>query len=296
MTAQYAYYGRSDSFWRSNKLSSAYDAEAKYGVEFNYSYNGKTNTVFEYVCEGSTKLYGTKMHGYKRSHLLAVYRDYGRNQTPNNSDDYLTFKVLNRTGRLICGYTTDADETRVLGSSAASYTSNSNRKANNLLAASAYTGQPGVNLLRNGDAESSGSYWSAVTTSTAAHRSGAYAFVLNSQTPSFYQLADLAGGKTYTFSGYIRLDKAIADGGVYLALQNADTGAELARSQVAAADRRDRRRLAAADSYIYPVYARGGQGLRDLLRPRQQHCLRRHAAIGARGCRFDVKPCRDRLL
>ena len=238
VTAQYTYYGRSDSFWRSNKLSSAYDAEAKYGVEFDYSYNGKTNTVFEYVCEGSTKLYGTKLHGYKRSHLLAVYRDYGKDQTPDStdtSDDYLTFKVLNRTGRLICGYTTDADETRVLGSSAASYTSNSNRKANNLLAASAYTGQPGVNLLRNGDAESNGSYWSAVSASTAAHRSGAYAFVLNSQTPSFYQLADLAGGKAYTFSGYIRLDKAIADGGVYLALQNADTGAELARSQVAAA-------------------------------------------------------------
>ena len=238
VTAQYAYYGRSDSFWRSNKLSSAYDAEAKYGVEFDYSYNGKTNTVFEYVCEGSTKLYGTKLHGYKRSHLLAVYRDYGKDQTPDSSDtsdDYLTFKVLDRTGRLICGYTTDANESHVLGSSAVSYTASSSRKANNLLAANAYTGQPGVNLLRNGDAESSGSYWSAVTTSTAAHRSGAYAFVLNSQTPSFYQLADLAGGETYTFSGYIRLDKAIADGGVYLALQNADTGAELARSQAAVA-------------------------------------------------------------
>ena len=232
VTAQYTYFGLGEKFWRSNKLAAAYDAEAKYGIEFDYSYNGKTYTIFEYVYEGSTKLYGTKMHGYKRSHLLAVYRDYGRNQTPNNSDDYLTFKVLNRTGRLICGYTTDADETRVLGSSAASYTSNSNRKANNLLAASAYTGQPGVNLLRNGDAENVGSYWSAITTSTAAHWSGAYAFVLNSQYPSFYQLADLEGGKTYTFSGYIRLDKAISDGGIYLALLNSDTGAELAKSQV----------------------------------------------------------------
>lgn len=231
VTAQYTYYSPNAKFWRMTKLATAYDAEAKYGIEFDYSYNGKTNTIFEYVYEGSTKLYGTKMHGYKRSHLLAVYRDYGRNQTPNNSDDYLTFKVLNRTGRLICGYTTDADETRVLGSSAASYTSNSNRKANNLLAANAYTGQPGVNLLRNGDAENVGSYWSAITTSTAAHWSGSYAFVLNSQYPSFYQLADLAGKEAYTFSGYVRLDNAIADGGVYLALLDANTGTELARSQ-----------------------------------------------------------------
>ena len=231
VTAQYTYFGLGEKFWRSNKLLRAYDAEANYGVEFSYSYNGKTNNIYEYINEGSDRSYGTKLHGYKRSHLLAVYRDYGRDQAPNTSDDYLTFKVLNRTGRLICGYTTDADETRVLGSSAASYTSNSNRKANNLLAANAYTGQPGVNLLRNGDAEDNGSYWSAITTSTAAHWSGAYAFLLNSQYPSFYQLADLAGGETYTFSGYIRLDKAISDGGVSLALLDANTGTELARSQ-----------------------------------------------------------------
>ena len=231
VTAQYTYYGPTAKFWRRTKLAAAYDAEAKYGIEFDYSYNGKTNTIFEYVYEGSTKLYGAKMHGYKRSHLLAVYRDYGKDQDPYNPDDYLTFKVLNRTGRLICGYTTDGGETRILGSSAASYTSNTNRKANNLLAANAYTGQPGVNLLRNGDAENVGSYWSAITTSTAAHWSGSYAFVLNSQYPSFYQLADLAGEETYTFSGYIRLDKAISDGGVSLALLDANTGTELARSQ-----------------------------------------------------------------
>ena len=231
VTAQYTYFGLAEKFWRSNKLLRAYDAAANYGVEFSYSYNGKTNNIYEYINEGSDRSYGTKMHGYKRSHLLAVYRDYGRDQAPNTSDDYLTFKVLNRTGRLICGYTTDADETSVLGSSAASYTSNTNRKANNLLAANAYTGQPGVNLLRNGDAENVGSYWSAITTSTAAHWSGAYAFVLNAQYPSFYQLADLAGNEAYTFSGYVRLDNAIADGGVYLALLDANTGTELARSQ-----------------------------------------------------------------
>ena len=78
VTAQYTYYGRSNSFWRSNKLSSAYDAEAKYGVEFDYSYNGKTNTVFEYVSEGSTKLYGTKLHGYKRSHCWRSITITGR--------------------------------------------------------------------------------------------------------------------------------------------------------------------------------------------------------------------------
>ena len=231
MTAQYTYYARDTKFYRSNKLSSAYDAEAKYGVEFDYSYNGKTKEIFEYANTSNGKAYGTKLHGYKRSHQLAVYRDYGKDQIAETADDYLTFKVLNRTGRTICAYTTDNSEQRVLGSSAVSYTSNSNRKANNLLAANAYTGQPGVNLLRNGDAEDHGSYWSAVTTSTDAHWNGASAFKLDSNTPSFYQLADLEGNKTYTFSGYIRLDQAVASGGVCLVLHDANTGAELAKSQ-----------------------------------------------------------------
>ena len=238
--AQYAYhYGDNVHIWEKHKLTSAYDAEANYGIEFGYSYTGNTKEIFEYVVTGSGRTYGTMMHGYKRSHLLAVYRNYGKDQVaaldnngnPIDGDDYLTFKVLSQTGRTICAYTTDALETRVLGSSAASYTSSTNRKANNLLAASAYTGQPGVNLLRNGDAENVGSYWSSVTTSTAAHRSGSYAFVLNSQTSSFYQLADLADRETYTFSGYIRLNNTLTSGGVYLALLDSNTGTELARSQ-----------------------------------------------------------------
>ena len=233
--AQYTYFG-GEKFWYRNKLRTTYDLEANYGIEFNYSYSGKTRNINEYVLNGSDRLYGTMMHGYKRSHLLAVYRDYGKDQDEGTGDDYLTFKVLNRVGRTISAYTTDNSEQRILGSSAVSYTSDADhRKANNLLAATAYMGQPGVNLLRNGDGENIGSYWSSVTTSTAAHRSGAYAFVLNAQTPSFYQLADLAGEETYTFSGYIHLNNALTSGGVYLALLDSNTETELARSQMVTA-------------------------------------------------------------
>ena len=227
-TAQYTYFGINDSFWRRNKLLRAYDAEANYGIEFSYNYNGKTENIYEYINEGSDRVYGAKLHGYKRSHLLAVYRDYGRDQTANTSDDYLTFKVFNRMGRTISAYTTDSTERRVLGSSAASYTVDTqHRKANNLLAASAYTAQSGVKLMRNGGAEYGGAYWNsaAVTATNEAYR-GVCSFRINGD--ELYQLFHLYPGKTYTFSGYIKINgTAASGGGVSLAFQESISATEV---------------------------------------------------------------------
>ena len=222
-TVQYQYVASDAKYWRKNKLASAYDAEGNYGVAFDYSYSGKAKEVFEYILSDTTasdvesnREYGTKMHGYKRAHTLAVWRDYGKDQTANTSDDYLTYKILNRIGQTVCAYTTDADESHILGSSAAEYTSGTNRKNNNLLAASAYTAQPGINLLRNGDAEDNASYWSAVSISTETVYSGGKSFILNND--AFYQLATLSSGKTYTFSAYVNLGAVEADSVVRLAL------------------------------------------------------------------------------
>ena len=228
-TAQYTYFGINDSFWRRNKLLRAYDAEANYGIEFSYNYyNGKTENIYEYINEGSDRSYGAKLHGYKRSHLLAVYRDYGRDQTANTSDDYLTFKVFNRMGRTISAYTTDSTERRVLGSSAASYTVDTqHRKANNLLAASAYTAQSGVKLMRNGGAEYGGAYWNsaAVTATNEAYR-GVCSFRIDGD--ELYQLFHLYPGKTYTFSGYIKINgTAASGGGVSLAFQESISATEV---------------------------------------------------------------------
>ncbi len=232
--AQYTYYGSSAGFYRNNKLSSAYDAEANYGISFDYSYNGKTRDIFEYVQNNDTRVYGTMLRGYKRSHLLAVYRDYGKdqvaaldaNENPIDGDDYLTFKVLNRMGRTISAYTTDSTEQRILGSSAAAYTSGGERKANNLLAASAYTAQPGVKLMRNGGAEYSGDYWnSAATVANVAYR-GEHSFQINGN--ELYQLFRLYPGKTYTFSGYIKINGTTAsNGGVSLAFQESISSTEV---------------------------------------------------------------------
>ena len=225
--AQYQYIAADAKYWRMNKLSSAYDAESNYGVSFDYSYSGKSEDLYEYVLldtaaanTESNREYGVKIHGYKRAHSLAVWRDYGRDQTEGTPDDYLTYKILNPIGQTVCAYTTDNEEkTQILGSSAAEYTSSTNRKQNNLLSASAYTAQPGVNLLRNGDAEDNGSYWSAVNYSFAAHYNGAKSFVLNNN--SFYQLATLSAGKTYTFSAYVNMETEADESVIQLAIMDA---------------------------------------------------------------------------
>ena len=224
--AEYTYFGTNANFYRSNKLSSAYDAEANYGISFDYSYNGKTRDIFEYVQNGSDRVYGTMLHGYKRSHALAVYRDYGKDRMEETDDDFLTFKVLNRMGRTISAYTTDNSEQRVLGSSAATYTSGGKRKANNLLAASAYTAQPGVKLMRNGGAEYSGNYWNSAATVANVAYHGEHSFQINGN--ELYQLFRLYPGKTYTFSGYIKINGTTAsNGGVSLAFQESISTTEV---------------------------------------------------------------------
>ena len=215
--ARYQYFSNSDDFWCKNRMCSAYDAEANYGIDFTYSSNKKLRDAYEYIInstDGSHE-YGAKMHGYKRSHSQAVYRYYGDDQKANTSDDILTFKVLNSMGMTVCSYSTDNTEQHILGIDAAAYTKDSNRKANNRLAASTYSGQPGINLLRDGDAENSGSHWSSVPATTAAHYNGARSYLLNGN--SFYQSISLSKDKTYTLSAYVRLDTAASSGGIRLA-------------------------------------------------------------------------------
>ena len=87
-------------------------------------------------------------------------------------------------------------------------------KCNTFSSASAYTAQPGVNLLRNSSAEDNGSWWSAVSTSTAVAYSGSRSFILNNN--AFYQIVTLSAGNTYTFSAYVNMPTA--GGVVQLAL------------------------------------------------------------------------------
>ena len=113
--AQYQYLPSTDSYWRMNRMSSAYDTELNYGVAFTYSYSTKVSGIYEYILNDpasenseSNRDYRTKMHGYKRSHLLATYRYYGDDGDANTADDILTFKVLDAMGQTVSSYSTDS--------------------------------------------------------------------------------------------------------------------------------------------------------------------------------------------
>ena len=172
-TAEYNYFSNT-KFYRWAKMESAYDTEANYGIEFSYSYSGDLRNIYEYVLSENERVYGTKMHGYRRSRSQSVYRYYGDDGIDQGSDptgdDLLSSKIFDAVGRTISSYTTDITETVILGTANASYEQNSGTSAtNNRLTSLAQTGQQGINLLRNGGAEKSSTNWinGSSTTSVA---------------------------------------------------------------------------------------------------------------------------------
>lgn len=235
--ARYTYYtGASAHFSARQRLKTAYDAEANYGVEYSYGYNADVINIYEYVLNGSTVAYGAKLHGFKRAHSQSVYRYYGKDQIKGadgaSCDDLLTFRVLDQVGRTISSYTTDSTEQHILGVGAAGYTVNGGTsKKNNRLNISASGGRQGINLLRNSSAENGTTYWTGASVSSAEHYIGAKSFTL--QSGALYQTVSLNGQETYTFSAYVKLPNNPTSGGVKLAFQN-NGGAVLQESELVA--------------------------------------------------------------
>ena len=239
--AQYTYYA-------SGRLKTAYDEEANYGIEYSYSWNKDVRNIYEYVVNDSAKEYGTKMHGYKRSHLQAVYRYYGDDRTADESnngsqgDDILMYKVFDSFGRTIGSYNTDSTEQHILGVGAAAYTTNSGTdKTNNRIIAGVSAGQQGVNLLKNSRVDDSNislveaAYWNKTTNFTRVDATGHYAeksleltrSSLSSTKDTWYQNVSLTSGKEYTFSAYIKVPSATTfdtGGGIYLEVLNSSGG------------------------------------------------------------------------
>jgi len=128
--ANYTYFNTTAAAEKA-RLQTAYDADAKYGIEYSYSYNKDVRNFYEYVQNGSTRTYGVMQHGFKRSHALAAYRYYGMDQNPNTSDDILSLYILDAYGRTVSTYALDNTEQHVLGASAAAYFTNSGTSKKN---------------------------------------------------------------------------------------------------------------------------------------------------------------------
>ncbi len=226
---QYSYYPTSAKYNMRHRLYTVYDSEANYGVEFNYSYEKNVCRFYEYILNNSNPVYGAKYHAYKRAHSQTAYRYYGKDGLPymdsdghlvdgDTGDDLLTIKILDNVGRTVGSYTSNSNESEILGAGAATYTENAGTsKKNNRITSSASAGQQGVNLLQNGSAENGADKWINANPTTTEHYIGNKSFLLGEI--GLLQTVSLKKDETYTFSAYIKIPSGTtfsANGGVWL--------------------------------------------------------------------------------
>ncbi|MBP3412148.1 MAG: hypothetical protein J6K89_02710, partial [Oscillospiraceae bacterium] len=210
--ADYIYTNQTKGRMLGYRLTRVYDAESQYGMEFSYGYNGDVRNLYEYV--SSDRVYGTKIHGYKRSPSQTVYRYYGKDQTDDTkkaeedtspSDDQLMFCVLDPYGKTVSCYVTDSSEEHVLGVSAAEFTENNGTdKRNNSVTAAASAGLQGINLLQNSGGEADTTGWSNCTSNTVADNVYIGNKSLKVTGTELTQELPLEAGQTYTYSAYVK--------------------------------------------------------------------------------------------
>ena len=244
---RYGYYNGSGEVYR---MTSAYDGEAGYGMEFVYTGTGRVDMFAEYV--GSTTISrGAKFSAKKLAHNQTQYCYYGRDGVQGTSDDIYTHKVLDAWGRTINSYSTDATHKHVLGVGVSNYTPNSGTsKQNNRVTADVSAGQQGVNLLDNAGIENSEASINAVYRWSVAPsgggtvtRSAAYlgraalslSATSSSATPYYWQQSFTPDeSREYTFSGYVKVPANVSfseGGGVSLLLTDSG-GNALGQSEI----------------------------------------------------------------
>ena len=200
-------------------MLSATDNESGYGVTMSYRGNGHGGFTMNRICEVSGGNEGAAFHAYKNSQQLSSYRFYGPDHTPETQDDVVAYYAFDHAGRTICSYQTNHDKTKVIGSSAASYTKNSTTSdKNNRLTGAGATGLATPNVSLDGDFEhqwvkssagvdvSSKSYKTTGVNDTHV-RTGKWSMRLTASgagtSDSGYLRVQLAGNTQYTVSCYV---------------------------------------------------------------------------------------------
>ena len=201
-------------------LNGAHDGEANYGIWYTYHTDGTIDQFYEFTLDGGTHVPGDTVkcwNGKNRS----SYRAFGADQLAETEDDIRLEVVFDNWGRTISTYTTNTDITRILGSSAASYTATAERsKQNNRLTSVGSTGMTAENLLRDGGLESEDGWTNASTGSGSAaarttitneenrrHGTGGLNLYLpdsagSGDAAAISRPVTLTAGETYTLSGY----------------------------------------------------------------------------------------------
>ena len=201
-------------------LNGAHDGEANYGIWYTYHTDGTIDQFYEFTLDGGTHVPGDTVkcwNGKNRS----SYRAFGADQLAETDDDIRLEVVFDNWGRTVSTYTTNTDITRILGSSAASYTATAERsKQNNRLTSVGSTGMTAENLLRDGGLESEDGWTNASTGSGSAaarttitneenrrHGTGGLNLYLpdgagSGDAAAISRPVTLTAGETYTLSGY----------------------------------------------------------------------------------------------
>ena len=203
--AQYGY-ASADGSETNYRLTQMVDAESGYQLQFIYNSAGKVSRFQETGRIVTGRTVDISYPNYSQT----VYRDYGLNQT-SAGDDILTYYLFDYAGRTANAYTTDMQD-NVLGASSAVYSGcGSTDKDNNRTMRTASIGVAAQQLLQNPSVESASvSPWSlsgGMTTSSQAH-TGLKGFAGSNGAAAAYNAGDLAAGKTYTFSGYVKIPTA----------------------------------------------------------------------------------------
>ena len=201
-------------------LNGAHDGEANYGIWYTYHTDGTIDQFYEFTLDGGTHVPGDTVkcwNGKNRS----SYRAFGADRQAGTDDDIRLEVVFDNWGRTVSIYTTNTDITRILGSSAASYTDTAERsKQNNRLTSVGSTGMTAENLLRDGGLESEDGWTNASTGSGSAaarttitndenrrHGTGGLNLYLpdgagSGDAAAISRPVTLTAGETYTLSGY----------------------------------------------------------------------------------------------
>ena len=222
-------------------LTSAYDGEAKYGIEYSVytypsssqTYNWKTvRMIQEYYVGTGGKSYGQELQVENVFGLYTRYTDPGKNGTFGSPDDVITTYCFDNEGRTTGVYSNDGNFDTTYGASTSGYTdADGTSGKRNRIDSFGVTGALPQNLLTDGSAEKSGT-WAVSGTgarTTARKHTGNYSLMLTSPGASssemrYYQTSPtLYYGSTYTISAYVdvsALSSIAADGGVYLKASN----------------------------------------------------------------------------
>ena len=231
---------KEDSTAPDTRMRYVYDAEAQYGVQFQYK-DGQVRMLQE-ITEPTSYLFPTSAVGamIQLNHLVkgqAKYRDRGNDREYNTSDDLLTYYTFDYAGRTVNAYTTD-NAGRLLGASNAVYSGvGDTDRRNNRTLKTATVGVSAMNELRNHGFEKSSPEWTltgvngtdtnivtrAMTGSelvrTGQNACKGWIRPGKSNTISVSRSTEpLAAGHAYTFSAYVNTSQCTSfnGNGVYL--------------------------------------------------------------------------------